>query len=112
MHFHNPAVPIIDTYADAACRFGAGGFAGLSAEGFSRAFVDPSNAAWIDGYVLCHLRAGWRWSDRRLQGEVLLTVKNLNDAAYIAFSEPDPDGNSYQPAATAEWSLSLRLGLG
>ena len=31
---------------------------------------------------------------------------------YYGFTEPDPDGNSYQPAATASWTVGLRVGLG
>jgi iron complex outermembrane receptor protein len=106
-----PNSPRHQFYADAAYRLGAGWFAGFSAEGLSRAYIDPTNAAWIDGYVLCHARAGFRWSGRRLQGEIMLTAKNLADAEYIAFTEPDPDGNSYQPGAPREFFATLQLRL-
>jgi iron complex outermembrane receptor protein len=94
---------------DVGYRFGPCWFAGFSAEGYSRAFIDPTNAAWIDGYVLCHARAGYRWSGRSFQGEVMLTVKNLADKKYIAFTEPDPDGNSYQPGAPRELFATLQV---
>jgi iron complex outermembrane receptor protein len=96
-----PNSPRHQFFVDASYRFGTGWFAGFSAEGTSRASIDPTNAAWIDGYVLCHGRVGFHWSGR-LQGEVMLTVKNLADVKYIAFTEPDPDGNSYQPGAPRE----------
>jgi iron complex outermembrane receptor protein len=104
-----PNSPRHQFYADASYRLGRSWFAGFSAEGYSRAYIDPTNAAWIDGYVLCHLRAGYRWSGRRLQGELMLTVKNLADQEYIAFTEPDPDGNSYQPGSPREFFATLQL---
>ena len=30
-------------------------------------------------------------------GQILVTGKNLTNTLYIAFTKPDPDGNSYQP---------------
>ena len=45
-------------------------------------------------------------------GELSLQGRNLIAAKYIAFTEPDPDGNSYQPAPKQEAFLGLRVGLG
>ena len=44
--------------------------------------------------------------------EVSLQGRNIFGVEYYGFTEPDPDGNSYQPAATAEWTIGLRAGLG
>ena len=43
--------------------------------------------------------------------EVILSGRNILGVPYYGFTEPDPDGNSYQPAPTDEWSLGLRMGI-
>ena len=45
-------------------------------------------------------------------GEVTLAVRNATDVEYIAFTEPDPDGNSYQPAPTREIFGGVHIWLG
>jgi len=42
---------------------------------------------------------------------LFLAGQNIFNVLYYGFAEPDPEGNSCQPAPTAEWSLSVRLGL-
>jgi len=82
---------------------------GLSAQLLSAWYVDPSNAAKVDGYALMHARIAYRL---RLGGagvEVTGAVRNIFAKQYIAFTEPDPDGNSYQPAAEREVFVGLRF---
>ncbi len=79
---------------------------GLSLEGQSRSYVDQKNDVWIDGYVLVNARFSFRISPRV---ELLLYGRNLLNQEYIAFTEPDPDGNSFQPGPTREVFLSLRF---
>jgi hypothetical protein len=43
--------------------------------------------------------------------ELIISGRNIFNVLYYGFTEPDPDGNSYQPAPTAEWSLGLRLSI-
>jgi iron complex outermembrane receptor protein len=85
---------------------------GAAAEYQSRAYVDQSNATWISGYTLLNLRAAYRWSGLRHSGEVFVNVSNATNVEYIAFTEPDPDGNSYQPGPTREVFAGVRLRLG
>ncbi len=69
---------------------------------FSRAFIDPTNAAYIDGYGLWGARLSKGWQKGRTSGSFFVTGRNLTSTKYIAFTEPDPDGNSYQPGPERE----------
>ena len=42
--------------------------------------------------------------------ELNLAVRNLFAVRYMGFTEPDPDGNSYQPAAEREIFVGLGIG--
>ncbi len=74
--------------------------------------MDQSNATWISGYTLVNLRAAYRWTWISHSAEVFVNVANAGNVEYIAFTEPDPDGNSYQPAPTRELFAGVRLTLG
>jgi len=79
-------------------------------QAFSRAYVDATNATWIDGYALMGLRLARTFTlgGRRL--EVFVSGRNLGNVRYVAFTEPDPDGNSYHPGSAREVFGGLRLG--
>ena len=69
----------------------------------SRAFIDAANSTWIDGYTLLNLRMGYRFQPgARTSVELTAALRNATDTTYIAFTEPDPDGNSYQPGPGRE----------
>jgi len=42
----------------------------------------------------------------------MISGRNVFSNKYIAFTEPDPDGNSYQPGSAAEVFIGARLYLG
>jgi hypothetical protein len=42
----------------------------------------------------------------------MLSGRNAFGKYYIAFTEPDPDGNSYQPGPMDEWFITARFYLG
>jgi iron complex outermembrane receptor protein len=63
------------------------------------------------GYNLYNLRLAYHWKLGILRGEVSVFGKNLFDESYIAFTEPDPDGNSYQPGSGREFFVTLKLDL-
>jgi iron complex outermembrane receptor protein len=81
---------------------------GVTEEIQSRAYVDATNATWIDAYALLGLRAAYRWRGRRAQVEAFVSGRNVTGVEYIAFTEPDPDGNSYHPGPTAEVFAGVR----
>ena len=73
-------------------------------------FTDPANYSISqDGFNLLGARISYNWHIGFLKGDISISAKNLNDMAYIAFTEPDPDKNSYQPAARIEFFGSLRI---
>lgn len=78
----------------------------------TRSYVDASNLTWAGGYTLLNARAAYSWKGRWNRGEVSLALLNLTGKEYIAFTEPDPDGNSYQPAPTRQVFAGVRLWLG
>lgn len=82
---------------------------GASADVVTRWAIDPSNQTWVGGYTLLNARAAYRWRARGLHGEVTLVGKNLTGRDYIAFSEPDPDGNSYQPGPRRQVFAGVRI---
>ena len=82
---------------------------GVTEEIQSRAYVDATNATWIDGFALLGLRAAYRWQGRKARAEAFVSGRNVTGVEYIAFTEPDPDGNSYHPGPTAEVFCGLRV---
>jgi iron complex outermembrane receptor protein len=62
-----------------------------------------------DGFRLIHALVSCRWECSGLNGEIGLYGKNLTDQSYMAFTEPDPDGNSYQPAPGREFFVTLTV---
>ncbi len=84
---------------------------GASAQIMSRAYIDGSNAIWIDGYTLLNARLAYRVRIGGVNGELLLSGRNLASTDYIAFTEPDPDGNSYQPGPRRELFAGVLLHL-
>jgi len=87
-------------------------FFGLSGEMQSRNYVDPTNIPYTGGYTLVHARAGYRWESLRTRGEFSVALRNAFNKMYIAFTEPDPDGNSYQAGPGREWFVGLHLWFG
>ena len=64
---------------------------------------------WQEGFNLWHARLAYQWSLWKLEGELSLYVRNFMGTTYMAFTEPDPDGNSYQPGPEREFFGSLKI---
>ncbi|MDD5562913.1 MAG: TonB-dependent receptor [Thermoanaerobaculaceae bacterium] len=82
---------------------------GIGADLQSRAYIDPTNTTWIGGYTLVSARVSYRTRLAGTAAEFLLSGRNLGGKRYIAFTEPDADGNSYQPGPGREAYGSVRL---
>lgn len=106
-----PNSPANLAYLDVELRPQAHWVLGVGAEYQSRSYIDPSNTVWADPYTLVNLRAAYQWQGKSHRGEVFGIVRNLLDTKYIAFTEPDPDGNSYHPGPTREAFLGVRVWL-
>jgi outer membrane receptor protein involved in Fe transport len=92
--------------------------AGAALEYVSSWYIDSTNRIFPNGYgrtdpyALVHIRLGYKFEIGGMPWELLLSGRNILGVEYYGFTEPDPDGNSYQPAAKAEWMIGLRFGLG
>ncbi len=64
---------------------------------------------WQDGFNLYHARVSYYWKFKGLNGEVSLSARNFTGATYMAFTEPDPDGNSYQPGPKQEFFAAVKI---
>ena len=113
-----PNIPQHQLYVDTEYRVTEGLTAGAALEYVSACYIDSTNRILSNGYgrtdpyTLIHVRLGYKFEFDGMPLELMLSGRNIFNVLYYGFTEPDPDGNSYQPAATAEWSLGLRLGLG
>ncbi len=104
-----PNVPENDAYLDVAGKLGHGLTAGAGVEWVDSWYIDATNATSVDGYTLLNARLAWQFRVGACSGEVLLSGRNLADELYIAFTEPDPDGNSYQPGPGREGFLGIEI---
>jgi iron complex outermembrane receptor protein len=111
-----PNTPRHQLYADAEYRISNALRAGAAIEHVSTWYIDSTNKILENGYgrtdpyTLVHLRLACKLNLGEMPVELILSGRNIFNVLYYGFTEPDPDGNSYQPAPTAEWSLGLRLG--
>jgi len=73
-------------------------------------YFDPSHKdVSQDGFNLLHARITYHCTIGKYIGEFSIYGKNLTNKQYIAFTEPDPDGNSYQPSARREIFGSIKI---
>ena len=97
-----PSSPEHQATLDAEYRITPSLMVGAGAELWTRAYVDPSNVPWVGGYTLISARVAWKTRIAGAATEFLVSGRNLGGKKYIAFAEPDPDGNSYHPGPERE----------
>jgi iron complex outermembrane receptor protein len=121
-----PNSPQHQLYLDAGYKITAALTAGAALEYVSSWYIDSTNRVFLidpllypnvnygrtDPYALVHVRLAYRFEMGKTPFELMLSGRNIFGVEYYGFTEPDPDGNSYQPAPTAEWSVGLRVGVG
>lgn len=108
-----PNSPAHQVALDVACTPLPGFRVNLSMEAFSKAYIDGANieAEAVKGYALLHARVAYDLPLTGLAAEITLSVRNIADQKYVAFSEPDPGGNAYQPGVGREFFGGLRVRL-
>jgi outer membrane receptor protein involved in Fe transport len=108
-----PNSPQHQLYFDAQYRVVPELALGFSVESLSKAYIDGANidAEAVEGYTLIHARATYKWHLGPVIGELSLNARNLGNVKYVAFSEPDPGGNAYQPGAGQEFFGGLKIQL-
>jgi iron complex outermembrane recepter protein len=106
-----PNSPRHQLYVEFEYKIGRHFSIGLSTEYQSQWYIYTNNAITQDGFNLYHARISYGFRIGKMKAEISAYGKNLTDCSYIAFTEPDPDGNSYQPAAGREFFSSLKIQL-
>jgi iron complex outermembrane receptor protein len=97
-----PNSPMNQFYVDALVQLPRRFNVSVKSLSFSKAYIDPTNSTWINSYTLLGARLSKDWQYKNLWGSFFVTGANLTNTNYIAFTEPDPDGNSYQPGPGRE----------
>lgn len=64
---------------------------------------------WQKGFTLFHFRAGYHFQWSQVKAKASLFIRNIANASYMAFTEPDPDGNAYQPGPGRELFLNFQV---
>jgi iron complex outermembrane recepter protein len=62
-----------------------------------------------DGFSLISARVSYEITLKGVNGELAFFAKNITNQDYIAFTEPDPDGNCYQPGSGREFFGQLNI---
>jgi iron complex outermembrane receptor protein len=106
-----PNSPMHQLYVDLQYSFMPGLSAGVSAEMYSKAYIDGANieSEAVRAYTLLHARITYKLPVKGIATEVSLSGRNLANIKYVAFSEPDASGNSYQAGAGRELFASFRI---
>jgi iron complex outermembrane receptor protein len=107
-----PNSPVHQLYADASYKIGGHFEIGLSTEFQSKWYIYTSKVnsnVYQEGFNIYHARFSYNFTVGGIKAMASVFGKNLTDKQYIAFTEPDPDGNSYQPSARREIFVSIRL---
>ena len=78
-----------------------------------KSYIDGANieAEAAPGYTLFGAGVDWLWHFGGISGVLTVQGRNLADTRYVAFTEPDSGGNSYQPGAGREIMGGLRIHL-
>ena len=64
---------------------------------------------WQDGFNLFNARVSYRLNILDSDCELSLAGRNLAGTEYMAFTEPDLDGNSYQPGPGSEYFGNVKI---
>jgi len=64
---------------------------------------------WQRGFNLFHARISYDLTIGKVKGECSIFVRNLTAAKYMAFTEPDPDGNAYHPGPAREFFGNIKI---
>lgn len=86
---------------------------GFSSETYSRSYIDGANIIKesVGEFTLFNARIAYQWKIAKVKGDISFQVRNIFSRKWIAFTEPDPGGNSYQPGTPREIFGAIRIGL-
>jgi iron complex outermembrane receptor protein len=106
-----PNTPRHQVYADLEYRPLPQLSIGMSIEALGETFIDGANidAEAVKAYALLHAKASYHFQLGPMVGELSLNARNLAATKYVAFSEPDPGGNAYQPGPGREFIAGMKI---
>jgi iron complex outermembrane recepter protein len=107
-----PNSPAHQLCGDISFKFASHFDIGLSTEFQSKWYIYTDKVhsnIFQDGFNLFHARVSYNYAFAGINANASLYLKNIENKQYIAFTEPDPDGNSYQPSARREMFVSIRF---
>jgi iron complex outermembrane receptor protein len=64
---------------------------------------------WQEGFNLFHARVSYSLNIGKINGECSIFIRNLTASKYMAFTEPDPDGNAYHPGPAREFFGNIKI---
>jgi iron complex outermembrane receptor protein len=64
---------------------------------------------WQEGFNLFHARVSYNLNIGKVKGECSIFIRNITGAKYMAFTEPDPDGNAYHPGPVREFFGNIKI---
>ena len=108
-----PNSPEHQLYADLQYNITSRLYAGFSGEVYSRSYIDGANieAESVPGFALFNARIGYNFTICNYDYDAYIFAKNIFGRKWIAFTEPDPGGNSYQPGSPFEIFAGLSIKL-
>ncbi len=64
---------------------------------------------WQKGFNLYHAKVSYLWKLKAVSGVLSFSARNFTGTRYMAFTEPDPDGNAYHPGPRQEFFGSVTV---
>ncbi len=82
-------------------------------EAMSKWFIDGANLETekAAGYALLHLKVSYQFEFAGKSLDLHIAARNIFDKQYLGFTEPDPGGNAYQPAAKRQFFVGAKVSL-
>jgi iron complex outermembrane receptor protein len=106
-----PNAPEHQLYADVQYSPFERASVGFSVESQSTSYIDGANvrSEAAPAYTLFHARLVYAARVGGVNGDLTLSMRNIANRKYVAFTEPDPGGNAYQPGAGREIFGGIRF---
>lgn len=108
-----PNSPMHQLYIDLQYQITDGLYIGAGSENYSKSYIDGANieSEVSEGYTLFSARVMYDFTYSGIGGQLSVSMKNITDKKYVAFTEPDPGGNSYQPGSGSEVFAGVKIKL-
>lgn len=108
-----PNSPMHQLYIDLQYEILNGLYIGAGSETYTKSYIDGANieSEAAEAYTLFSARVMYDFSYFGTGAQLSISMKNITDKKYVAFTEPDPGGNSYQPGSGREVFAGIKIKL-